>query len=145
MKWMQIALWKGGDLECLKKSNKLMTINSPKKFQSNNSYSWVILSTIKHARTVIKICSIYSCHERFLHGRNLRTRPLLYVRACCATVRMTLYKGRIWRKNFLPVLTILLVIDVIVVARSISIFIISNSIFFLYVAVHVCTNSIINK
>jgi len=38
-----------------------------------------------------------------------------------------------------------IVIDVIDVARFIIIFVISLNIFFIYAAVHVCTNSIINK
>jgi len=65
---------------------------------------------------------IFVYHGRFMRGRILRVRPLLYVRACCSLVRTTLHYRR---KNFLPLLAILLIIDVIDVARFISIFIIS--------------------
>jgi len=50
------------------------------------------------------------------------------VRAFCGLVRMTLHYGR---KNFLPLFTILRIIDVIDVARLISIFIISLILVFL--------------
>jgi len=48
------------------------------------------------------------------------------------------------RKNFLPLLTILRITDVIDVASFVSMFIISLIIFF-YVAVHICTNAVMNK
>jgi len=54
------------------------------------------------------------CHRRFLRGRILCARPLLYVRARCCLVCTTLnYRS----KNFLPLFTILRVTDMIDVAN----------------------------
>jgi len=72
------------------------------------------------------------CYGRFLRCRILSASPLLYARACGGLVHTTLHYRR---KNFLPLLTILPVIDVIDVARFISVFVISLFVFF-YVALH---------
>jgi len=81
--------------------------------------------------------SFIVCHGRFLRGRILHARPMPYLRACIGLVHITLHYRR---TNFLPLLTLLRINDVIDVARFISIFII-----LFYVDVHICTNSIISK
>jgi len=73
-------------------------------------------------RNFLFSASFMVSHGRFLRGRNLRAMPLLYMRAFYGLVRTTLHYRR---NNFLPLLTILLVIGVFDVARFISIFIIS--------------------
>jgi len=103
---------------------QLITVHSMFKLK------WALQRFIFGLPREVFACSNFAC-ETFA----------VYVSACRDLVRTTLHCRR---KNFLPLLTILWIIDVIDVARFISIFIISLILFFVR-CLHVCTNSIINN